>query len=335
MSAAGPWSGVTAAATLDNDSGGAQIAYATAPAANTNTPAAGFTGNGSFDEVAVAHYVIIRVVSENGQNTAYYKVRLVYGSTDASLSGITINSTSPGTLPEANVTADGSTMLRYEMSSAGPWSNVAVAAAPTDTVNAQVHYAFAPAVNATIADETWSTSGTLSGPISSGQYVFIRVTSESGIANYYKLRLVYGSAEASLTSVTIGGATTSSLGTPGIFDQAMGGVYNGAPGAVTLTSEQAGDGSSVTVAAVASADATLRYNWGGAMDFSFMGMGIFYYLSDAANWNTTGGGLFAGGMAAGFVSVAPGVNGALIFIEVTSEDGTTVNTYAISCAVGE
>jgi hypothetical protein len=69
------------------------------------------------------------------------------------------------------------------------------------------------------------------------------------------------------------------------------------------------------------------------MDFGF-GFS-FYYLSDAANWNTTGEGLFGGGTAGGFIPVNPGVNGAFIVIEVTSEDGTAVNTYAVLCSVGE
>lgn len=332
MSAAGPWSNVTVAATLDSSSGGAQIAYTVAPAANTNTPAASFAETGSFSNVAAAQYVVIRAVSENGGTTGYYKVRLVYGNTDASISGVQINSDSAlsgSNLPGANVTADGTNVLRYQMSAAGPWNNVVVNATPTDSANATVHYVSAPAVDTVIGDEAWSSNGTLSS-VSSGQYVFIRVTSESGIANYYKLRLVYGSGEAALTSLTVGGVSASSVGIPGIFDPAMYGAYNGFPGAVTLTPEQAGDGSSVMVAATPSTGATVRYNWGGGMDFGF---GMSYYLSDAANWNTTGQGLFVGGLAAYFVPVNPGVDGALIFIEVTSEDGTAVNIYAISCSV--
>jgi hypothetical protein len=274
--------------------------------------------------------VVIRVVSENGGNTGYYKVRLVFGDTDASLKTVSIGGASIGTLPEANSVANGDIAVRYQMSGAGPWTSVVVAATATSN-KAVVTYAPAATINTPIADASWSDSGTLSD-IPSGQYVFIRVTSESGIASYYKVRLVYGSGEASLSSVTVGGATAT-VGTPGGFDMSMGGFYTGVAGAVTLTAEQAGDGSTVTVAATASTGATVRYNWGGGMDFGF---GFpFYYISGDANWNTTGQDLFKGGMAGGFISVPAGVNGAFIVIEVTSEDGTTVNTYAVSCAVGD
>jgi hypothetical protein len=328
MSVAGPWSTVSVSATLDSSSGGARIAYAVASEGNTNTAAADFSDAGSFTNVASGHYVVIRVVSENGENTGYYKVRLVFGDADNTLTAITINSET-ATVPEPNVTADGAAAGRHQMSSAGPWTSVAVVVTKGSD-KATVAYASAATVNTTIDDSVWVSSGPLSN-INSGQYVFIRVTSEAGTVNYYKLRLVYGSGEAALTSVTVGGASASALGTPGIFDSAMFGVYSGTPGAVTLTAEQAGDGSSVKVAATASENATVRYNWGGGMNFG----GMFYYLSGDANWNTTGEGLFGGGMVAGFISVPAGVNDALIFIEVTSEDGTTVNTYAVSCSVGE
>jgi hypothetical protein len=329
MVQAGPWTSVNVVATPDSYSGGAQIAYAVAPAANTNTPAAGFTASGTFSDVAAARYVVIRVVSENGENTGYYKVRLVYGDTDATLSGVSIGGSNLVTLPEANPVAEGDNALRYQMTGPGPWTSVAVVA-NANSGNAAVHYASAPAVNTPIADDAWSTSGTLSS-IQSGQYVFIRVTSKAGPASYYKIRLVYGSGEAALSSVTVGGAAASSTGSPGIFDMAIGGAYNGFPGTVTLAPEQAGDGSNVTVAVAASPGATVRYNWGGSMNFGM----VFYYLSEAA-WNTTGQGLFGGGsFLYGMINVPAGVNGALIFIEVTSEDGTTVNTYAVSCAVSQ
>jgi hypothetical protein len=326
----GPWTSVNVTATPDASSGGAQIAYAVAPAANTNTPAAGFTDSGTFSDVAVAHYVVIRVVSENGANTGYYKVRLVYGDTDSTLSGVNIGGVNLDTFPEANPVAEGDKALRHQMSGSGPWASVVVNAGATSG-SATVHYASAPAVNTPVANDAWSTSGTLSN-IQSGGYVFIRVTSEAGLASYYKIRLVYGSGDAALTSVTVGGAVASALGTPGIFNPEMGGAYTGSPGTVTLTPDQAGDGSNVTVAAAASAGATVRYNWGGSMNFGM----IFYYPSGDGNWNTTGQGLFGGGsFLYGMITVPAGVNGALIFIEVTSEDGTVVNTYAVSCAVSQ
>jgi hypothetical protein len=344
MTGPGPWETVNVTAALDSASGGATITYAVA--SSTNIPVwgfnlgtfqneiiedyeAGFTSPGSFTNVALGHYVVIRVVSENGENTGYYKVRLVFGDAVNTLSAITINSGSIETLPEPNVTAGGDIAGRHQMSVAGPWTSVTVGVT-TDSEKATVAYASAPAVNTSIADAEWSDSGTLSN-IQSGQYVFIRVTSEAGTVNYYKIRLVYGSSEAALTSVTIGGAAVS-LGSPGSISEFYGSyMYMGVPGTVRLTAEQAGDGSTVTVAATPSEGATVRYNWGGGIDFGF---GMSYYLSGAANWNTTGQGLFNGGTA-GYVTVNPGVNGALIFIEVTSQDGTAVNTYAVTCAVGE
>jgi hypothetical protein len=331
MSAAGPWTNVSVNAVLDDNSGGAQVAYAAASAANTNIPAASFTAAGSLASVALGEYAVIRVVSENGGAAGYYKVRLVFGDADATLKTLSIDGSSITPIPEANSVADGDSAARYQMSGAGPWTSVTVSAA-SNSDKATVRYASAPAVNTPIADAAWSESGTLSN-IQSGQYVFIRVTSEAGTINYYKLRLTYGSDVASLSSVTIGGVSAT-IGFPGAFDPMFYGAYMGFPGTVTLTPEQAGDGSTVTVAATASENGTIRYNWGGGMDFGF-GFGMSYYLSDDGNWNTTGQGLFGGGLAAYFVPVEPGVNGAFIVIEVTSQDGTTVNTYAVSCTVGE
>jgi hypothetical protein len=329
MSAAGPWTVSVSAAPLTTSSGGARIAYAVASEGNTDTPAANFSDTGSFSNVALGHYVVIRVVSENGENTGYYKVRLVFGDAIDTLSAITINNAAIETVPDPNVTADGANAGRHQMSVAGPWASVTVGVTK-GSEKATVAYASAPAVNASIADAAWSDSGTLSN-IQSGQYVFIRVTSEAGTVNYYKIRLVYGSSEAALSSVIVGGVSAS-LSLAGIFDPAMGGAYTGSAGTVTLTPEQAGDGSAVTVAATASSGATVRYNWGGGMEFYGM---TFYYLSEAA-WNTTGAGLFGGGsFFYGMINVPSGVNGALIFIEVTSQDGTAVNTYAVSCAVSE
>jgi hypothetical protein len=198
MSAAGPWSPTVTV----NVSGGAQVAYALAATSNANITAWTNT-TGVFEGIVSAQYVVIRVISENGQNTNYYKVRLLYGSNNASLTSITI----PGgvgaiTVPAANTAVTGTTASTYTMSAAGPWS-------PTVTVvpgqiNAQIAYAVAAAINTNITAWT-NTTGVFDG-IVSAQYVVIRVISQDNtVTSYYKVRLLYGSNDSSLTSITIPG----------------------------------------------------------------------------------------------------------------------------------
>jgi hypothetical protein len=289
-------------------------------------------------------YIRSASVQEQGE-TIYYKIKLIQKNDDLSLAGnkVVIN----------GVDATAGRMGAHSLVGQEAWGafhdgavldadgsvNIGAQSAPvnvvvtlTDVAGVTVEYSHTSNDrDYLVDDENWSYSNNL-GNLPTAEYVVLRLTSELGVQGWYKFRIGYGSSEAALTSVTVGEVSSTPVGTPGIFDQMLYGAYNGVPGTVTLTPSQAGDGSTVTVAAAASTGATVRYNWGGGMNFGF---GMTYYLSGDANWNTTGAGLFAGGTAAGFITVPPGVNGAVVFIEVTSQDGTTVNTYAVSCAVGE
>ncbi|MDR2477158.1 MAG: hypothetical protein LBD18_05165 [Treponema sp.] len=260
--------------------------------------------------------VYIQATAENG-SVLVYKIEVGLLSDDTSLGSVSIadqtatigNSAASFTAAEVKVvTVDNENAL----------ANVTVTANPTDTL-AGVRYGTSTANTNPV---NWSTTGTFTS-LTNGAYIGVEVTAQDGTVNYFKFRIAYGNSDATPTAITVGGVSVT-LGTPGTYS-GNGPFAGGTAGSVTLTAEQAGNGSNVTVAATLPSGATVRYNWGA--DF-------FGSQYTAGTWNTTGAGLFAGGSAfGGFVTVDPGVNNALIFIEVTSENGIVVNVYAVSCRV--
>lgn len=290
MSAAGPWSPTVVVAASE----AAQVSYAVAATAATN-PAA-WANAGDLTNVASAQYVVIRVVSENGRITNYYKVRLVYGSNDASLTSITI----PGgvgsvTVPAPNTAVTGTTAGNYTMAVAGPWS-------PTVSVvgeaNAQISYAVAPLNNTNTT--TWADTGNLTS-VDSAQYVVIRVISQDNTAtNYYKVRLLYGSDDASLASIAIGSDSvplpapnTAVTGTTASEHT----MTSAAPWSVTVN------------AAPSQVDAKLAYA-----------------VAPANNTNTT-----AWSDTAGLTGV---LSAQYVVVRVTSQDNTAVSYYKVRLLYG-
>jgi hypothetical protein len=166
-----------------------------------------------------------------------------------------------------------------------------------------------------------------------GAIIFIEVTSIEAQKTYaYRIDCsVEMPEDAKLTSVTVGGATATlaepmKLSAPGgDFTSSFTGAY----GSVNLTAAQAGDGSTVAVVATGLPGATIRYAWGVTANFA----GVATYFSE---WQEGGTGLFDGGdpNGLGFLTAEPGVDGAVILIEVTSSTGLKA-VYAINCTVGE
>jgi hypothetical protein len=284
------------------------------------------TGSGSpvFDTaasfaLAAGDIVYIQSTAENG-TVLVYKVTVSVLPDDTSLASINIAGQTPtvGTSGNSFITATVASGQIVTVADAAALSSVTVAATPNDSA-ASIRYGTS-AANTNPAN--WGNSGTFTN-LANGAYIGVEVTAQDGTVRYYKFRIAYGNSNATLTGITVGGVSAT-LGTPGDLS-GMYGAYTGTPGVVTLTPAQAGDGSSVTVAVTAPAGATVRYDWGA----NFYGSN---YAGGA--WKATGDGLFAGGsLFGGGATVQPGVNNALIFVEVTSENGLTVNVYAVSCRV--
>jgi hypothetical protein len=265
-------------------------------------------------------YVYIEAKAQDNMTVLVYKIQVLIMSDDTALTAITIAGQS-GTLGTAAATFTGATVgdnQLIQVANATALNSVSVSATTRDS-SATVKYGH----SATNVEPVWATGGTLTD-VAQGGYIGIQVTAPDGTIGYYKYRIAYGSSSTTLSSITVGGVSAASLGTPGVLDPVQYGAFTGVPGTVTLTADQAG-GSEVIVAVTGPSGATYRYDWGGA-----------FYGSNysSGSWNTTGAGLFAGGdLFGGFVTVAPGVNNALIFVEVTSENGVASTVYALSCTV--
>jgi hypothetical protein len=291
------------------------VRYAITTAAAT-APVFGSTD--TFNFISGSTWLYIEVTAQNSTVTYYcFEVTTLDGT--ATVSAISFDGTVLTSLPTSDTAWNSAAAPWYTLTSASQLSSLTVAATPTVT-GATVNYGKTTTANGEV---TWSTSGTITG-LASGDYIGIRVVAANGTTTqYYKIRVSYGSSDATLTSITVGNVSAT-LGTPGNFTGTFGG-FTGTVGTVTLTSAQAGDGTSVVVMATPAAGAIVRYDWGGNAFGSNIASGA---------WKETGDGLFAGGsLFSGFVTVVPGVNNALVFVEVTSENRMTVNVYAVSCRV--
>jgi len=195
---------------------GASVAYASSDANNTNMQDWANT-TGVFGIFLNANYLYIRVASEDGLTTQFYKVRIAAGSDNAALTGISISGTSIGAVPEPNTAVTGTTSAVYRVANATALTNLAVTVTAPQT--ASVAYGASAANNT--APANWNnTTGTFA-PFTAGQWLVIRVVAEDTIAtNYYKVRLISGSDSTALTGITV---NTQSIGTlPGANDAANG-----------------------------------------------------------------------------------------------------------------
>jgi len=260
---------------------GASVAFASSDANNTNMQDWANT-TGVFGIFLNANYLYIRVASEDGLTTRFYKVRIAAGSNDAALTDISINGTSIGTLPAPNNAATGTTSVVYHVANAAALTNLAVTVAAPQA--ASVAYG-ASAANNTVPANWNNTAGTFAS-FTAGQWLVIRVSSEdTTVNNYYKVRLVWGSDSTDLTNITV---NTQGIGT-------LPAANNVATGTTAATYSIATPLSTVTVAATSANSATIDY-------------------ASAAAANTAPGSYAASGSFAGLAS------GNYVVIRVVSQD---------------
>ena len=170
----------------------AEVSFGLATA-NNNAPAeytVAPNGTITYQYVDIARHVVIRIVSADRSATVYYKLRLLLAGAgdDTTITDITINGKSIGTLPDANAAVTGTTTVDYTIiGDATVFNNLQVKATAADS-NAAVMYANAVAANTNVADFT-NSSGLF--PIwTDNQYLVIRVRAENNIdTSYYKVRI--------------------------------------------------------------------------------------------------------------------------------------------------
>ncbi|MDR0878351.1 MAG: hypothetical protein LBN21_09870, partial [Treponema sp.] len=179
---------------------GASIAYAAAAANNTNITAWTNT-SGVFAPFTAAQWVVIRVISEDTINTRYYKVRVVVGSSAATITGITVNGAGIGTLPDPNTAVTGTTAAVYSVESL---LNPVTIAVQGGAAGAVINYAVAAAANTNVAAANFTT--TVSYGLTSGQYMVIRVVSQDTVnTNYYKVQVIHGSSDIEMEAIKVNG----------------------------------------------------------------------------------------------------------------------------------
>ncbi|MDR2477477.1 MAG: hypothetical protein LBD18_06810, partial [Treponema sp.] len=165
---------------------GAAITYAAAPLDNSNTGAASFTTTDSFPGFISGQYVVIRVVSQDTLNTAYYKVQVIHGSPDIELEAIRVNGSYVVPVPQANTTVTGTNTGTLTVGSAADLAVLTVKVSVAPGVG--VAYASAASSNANITNWT-NTTGRFTN-FTSGDYVVIRLVSQDAQSTeYYKVQV--------------------------------------------------------------------------------------------------------------------------------------------------
>jgi hypothetical protein len=272
---------------------GASVAYASASANNTSvTDWANTTG--TFGIFLNAQWLNIRVISEDGLTTRYYKVRIAAGNDSAALTAIRINGTSIGTVPGANTAVTGTTAVLYHAANTAALTNMAVTVdAPAGS---QVAYAAAAAANTNTTD--WTNTTGVFPTFTPAQWLVIRVISEDTITtSFYKVRVAVGSNEAAITGITINGTAIGTLPAPN----------TAVTGTTAETYTSASFLNPVTVAVQ-----------GGST-----GAVINYAVAAAANTNTAAANFTTTTSYSGFTS------GQYLVIRVVSQDTVTTNYYKV------
>jgi hypothetical protein len=167
---------------------GAVISYAVAAAASANVDAANFTAANSFTGFTSGQYVVIRVVSQDGANTAYYKVQVIHGSAEAELEGIRVNNNYVVPPPQANTAVTGTNAETATLTGAADLATVTVRVGVSPGAGAA--FGTAETVNGNVTNFT-NTTGVFSNFIRD-EYVVIRVTSQNGqVIKYYKVQVAH------------------------------------------------------------------------------------------------------------------------------------------------
>jgi hypothetical protein len=276
------------------------------------------------EDYDAAKFIWIKLVSEDESATLVYKIGTVVKNNVATIASAAFDGgANEGTLPTAAATWAAATAITKTF--ADPLLTATTIAAVTTDVNATVQYGY----SATADEPAWGGSGNFSGLVSGG-YIGVKVTAENGITvRYYKWRLSFGSADATLkaynteaddgiySGLYIGGIPANNLGAPSST-----GVYSGtgaeAPtnGAISLNSTAAANGRSVVVYTNVKASNVEFYRTGGTSD----NITITSWASmtrDAVNptkWTTT-------------LSAAETTNNRRVLVRVTAENVVDTRIY--------
>jgi hypothetical protein len=187
--------------------------------------------------------VLYLKVKADGFKDLFYAFTVESKRDIAALDSAAINN-GTATLPTAGTTW-ANAAAQIHAFGATPPVTVSIAAVVAEESRATVRYGIS---TTTAAPSTWSASGSFT-TFNSGDYVGVEVTSENGLViRYYKWRLSFGSADATLAvspSLYIAGVPIASLGNPGTaYTAASGTTPNGT---IYLNSTQGGIGKSVVV----------------------------------------------------------------------------------------
>jgi hypothetical protein len=122
------------------------------------------------------------------------------GSSEAVITGITINGASIGTLPAPNTAVTGTTAAAY---TSPAFLNPVTVAVQGASAGAVINYAAAAAANTNTAAADFTATASYSG-FTSGQYLVIRVVSQDTVTtNYYKVQVIHGSSDISLEAIKV------------------------------------------------------------------------------------------------------------------------------------
>jgi len=300
LTGAGPWNVRIEATAASN---GADVGYAKAAAVDTALTAAAFAGGASFTESFTGgQFAVIRVISQSRGVTNYYKLQFVQSGGDNSntLSNLTI---SDGTATSSDLSGDimpnliiaGSEHITHNMGRAGPYASITVAATDGSST-----ISYGTTTSATGNPANWNTTGLFSN-VAQNAFVVIRVVSQDlSETNFYKVRLVNGSSDTTLTSFRINNADIIPL------PAAQTAVNIWAPGSYeTKNMGSAGPWAGVNVVAAAAANTAVAYAI----------ITDIYYQPEA----------YQTGAAGEFNAVK---NNAIV-VRVTAQDGVSIRYYKV------
>ncbi|MCL2042847.1 MAG: hypothetical protein FWG89_01770 [Treponema sp.] len=183
------------------------------PAAFTPIPA-------TIPSLTGGNRIWIRSVSQDESVTLYYRILVLRRNDVASIESFTIRGVPAGSIGTGGTAVNVGTGDRGAITINTPTASAGAVlfATPTSGANAVITgYAIADPTN---NNPTWTTvtGSSFNAPaaITNGQHVFIRVQAENGInLYYYRIVVTVQSNDATLASVTVGGVSAISIGTPG------------------------------------------------------------------------------------------------------------------------
>jgi hypothetical protein len=259
--------------TTAGESPNATVSYASGTSDTAAPAAANWKSGGGFTNLSIGNYIGIRVVSEDTRTTYYYKFQVGVGSSDAVITGATINSGTV-TLPTADpVWADA-----VEAVVAVDSLNITITVTG-ESPNATVSYASGTSATTVPAAANWNTTGVLS-LAADNSYIGIRVVSQNGVVtNYYKFRIDPAGTEtdATVTSTTINGSPVSLPTGAAAWNTATASVVLGsAAGLANFTVGATGASTGATVSyGTSTVNTTLPTNWNAAGTFTNLANGTY------------------------------------------------------------